>query len=91
MKLFKYLANPFVRLYHDRRKRHFRLTSDFGVFGKEVSTFRATAGIAQGKTIKAFAWHEADRADLEELIDGEWQHVATSPNPNITMDTCVQA
>lgn len=91
MKLFEYLAARFVRLHHERQKRHFRLTSDFGAFGKEVTEFRATAGIARGKIVKAFAWHEADRANLEELIDGKWQHMATCPNPNITMDNCVQA
>jgi len=89
MEMFKYLTAPFVRLYHERRKRHFRLSADYGI-SIEVIEFKSTLENARGKTVKTFSWHEADRADLEELVDGEWQHVATSPNPSITMDNCEQ-
>lgn len=78
MKLFKSITSPFTNWYEANRKRQFRLTADYGI-GTEVTEFKSTLKNATGKTMKTFAMDDADKACLEELVDGKWSHIFTYP------------
>ena len=82
MRLFKQLLekirSPFTSFFNKNRKRQFKLIANHGT-DTEITEFKSTLSTAEGKTIKVFAWHGADKADLYELISGNWVHVFTYP------------
>lgn len=77
MKLFKSITSPFTNWYEANRKRQFRLTADYGT-GIEVTEFKSTLENAKGEIVKTFAWPGADKAYLEELVDGKWSRIFTA-------------
>jgi len=77
--LVKQKWNAFIEEY---KVRQYRLKTQFGS-DEYVEQFSSDKGLAFGKTNKAYAFHEADKAELQELIGGRWCRVHIMPPENL--------